>query len=389
VLEKGLAEPDGQLGKTIVFCVNQNHATAITKIFNSIEPESAVTITSREPDASTIAKAFREGKRKERIAVSVDMLSTGYNCQNLLNVALFRPIFSPTDYIQIKGRGTRKFQFIHDGQSFEKTTFHILDYCGVATYFEDDYDYSEPLKLPMATTTTEQDGPLPTAPVTTHEGGTAPTDSPTTPEPGDIDKVIPIWTGTDIIISEANHIVGAEGEKVDVMTYRGMFEKELSDFAASSPDLQAAVLEEDDDTIEEILNEQFLYRPENYFSADKLMKAYGVPAPIAGFIYSVLGKKPLPTKREMSRDTASSLSSLYGLSYEQERWMETTTNLLIDDTEALGNFIEGDLVKVFQGPQFAHLGGIATLRNFRNRDIVFDSLRNSALVQQAVKARSA
>ena len=103
LLEKGLTEPNGQLGKTIVFCVNQNHATEVTKIFNSIQPESAVTITSRVDDSSTIAKDFRDGKRKERIAVSVDMLSTGYNCKDLLNVALFRPIFSPTEYIQIKG----------------------------------------------------------------------------------------------------------------------------------------------------------------------------------------------------------------------------------------------------------------------------------------------
>ena len=112
LLANGRKEPNGELGKTIVFCVNQNHATAVTKILNSLQPESAVTITSRVDNSSTIAKDFRDGKRKEKIAVSVDMLSTGYNCRDLLNVALFRPIFSPTEYIQIKGRGTRLFEFI-------------------------------------------------------------------------------------------------------------------------------------------------------------------------------------------------------------------------------------------------------------------------------------
>ena len=159
-------------------------------------------------------------------------------------------------------------------------------------------------------------------------------------------------------------------------------------FAQSSPDLLAAIEEEDDDAIEEILNERFLFRPENYFSADKLTKAYGVPATIASFIYSALGKKSLPTKRDLSKDTASSLSSMYSLSYEQERWLETTTNLIIDDSNALDNFLNNDLASVFQGPQFAQLGGIATLRNFQNRDLVFDSLRNSTLIQQAVKAGS-
>jgi type I restriction enzyme, R subunit len=43
--------------------------------------------------------------------VSVDMLSTGYNCRDLLNIGLLRPVFSPTEYIQIKGRGTRLYRF--------------------------------------------------------------------------------------------------------------------------------------------------------------------------------------------------------------------------------------------------------------------------------------
>ena len=62
LLQKAQKEPNGQLGKTIVFCVNQTHATEITKILNSIQPQSAVTITSRVEDASTIAKDFRDGK---------------------------------------------------------------------------------------------------------------------------------------------------------------------------------------------------------------------------------------------------------------------------------------------------------------------------------------
>ena len=40
------------------------------------------------------------------------MMTTGYDCEDLLNIGLLRPIFSPTDFIQIKGRGTRKHDFI-------------------------------------------------------------------------------------------------------------------------------------------------------------------------------------------------------------------------------------------------------------------------------------
>ncbi len=58
------------------------------------------------------------------------MLSTGYNCRDLLNVVLMRPIFSPTEYIQIKGRGTRLFTFKVGNTEYEKKHFFLLDFCG-------------------------------------------------------------------------------------------------------------------------------------------------------------------------------------------------------------------------------------------------------------------
>ena len=129
-LKEAQRDPSGKLGKSIVFAVNQTHATTLTKIFNGLQPESAVTITSRIKDASSIAKEFRDGKRKEPIAVSVDMLSTGYNCKDVLNISLMRPIFSPTDYIQIKGRGTRLYTFKIGHTEYEKKNYFMLDFCG-------------------------------------------------------------------------------------------------------------------------------------------------------------------------------------------------------------------------------------------------------------------
>src|SRR5207342_2137466 len=128
-------------------------------LFNQIEPGIAVTITSRIKDASSIAKEFRDGKRTERIAVSVDMLSTGYNCRDALNIGLMRPIFSPTEYIQIKGRGTRLFTFKVRNTEYEKKNFFILDFCAVAEYFEEQYDYSLPLPIPRPKA--PKPGPLP------------------------------------------------------------------------------------------------------------------------------------------------------------------------------------------------------------------------------------
>lgn len=48
---------------------------------------------------------------RTRVCVTVGMMTTGYDCSDVLNLCLMRPIFSPTDFVQIKGRGTRKFNF--------------------------------------------------------------------------------------------------------------------------------------------------------------------------------------------------------------------------------------------------------------------------------------
>ena len=76
------------------------------------------------------------------------MLSTGYNCRDLLNIGLMRPIFSPTEYIQIKGRGTRRYTFKIGHTEYEKKNFFLLDFCAVAEYFEEKYDYSCRSKFP-------------------------------------------------------------------------------------------------------------------------------------------------------------------------------------------------------------------------------------------------
>ncbi len=56
---------------------------------------------------------FIEGYKssKTRVCVTVGMMTTGYDCQDILNLCLMRPIFSPSDFVQMKGRGTRKYKF--------------------------------------------------------------------------------------------------------------------------------------------------------------------------------------------------------------------------------------------------------------------------------------
>lgn len=379
-LREAQRDPTAEIGKSIIFAVNQTHATALTKVLNEIKPGIALTITSRIPDASSLAKEFRDGKRSERITVSVDMLSTGYNCRDLLNVVLMRPVFSPTEYIQIKGRGTRRFTFVVGNTEYEKRHFFLLDFCAVAEFFEEKYDYAAPLKLPV------QDGrrAVP-ARYEPGEGGRV------VREPGaespygigesnDRRREIPVWEGTDRIVSQKVRIIGPNGEKVDVMTFRGSFERDLKEFAEADPDLNQAVDAEDDDAIETILQERFYHRPEMFYAPDKLIISYGVPAPTPAFVYNALGKRPLPTKDKVVADTVDSIAARFNLRYADQKWINATAELVSEDTQALSDFMAGRYQRLFTRSQFRTLGGLDTLARFHERDQVFEALRQSSLI---------
>jgi type I restriction enzyme R subunit len=382
-LKEAQKDPAGAIGKSIVFAVNQTHATNLTKIFNELQPGIALTITSRIPDASLFAKEFRDGKRAERIAVSVDMLSTGYNCRDLLNIGLLRPVFSPTEYIQIKGRGTRRFTFTIGHTAYEKSCFFLLDFCAVAEYFEEQYDYSLPLKVPR-----DKKEPKPyetgggkAGAVRERQEGEA---EPKPPKPP---REIPTWEGIDTFVSQEVRIVGPNGEKVDIMTFRGGYERDIKEFVEKTPALKAAVEAEDDDVIETIVNERFYHRPEMFYSPDKLIVSYGVPATTPAFVYHAVGRKPLPTRDEIVTDTVDSIAARFNLRYSEQKWVDATAQLLAEDSAALRRFMTGDMT-LFTASQFNQLGGVSALARFEGREQVFEALRQSSLVRQSALAAS-
>ena len=124
----------GETGKSIVFAVSQNHAARLAQTLNVMadlmfpgkyESDFAVQVTSQIPDAQQFTINFANNNligsgnflpayrtSKARICVTVGMMTTGYDCTDILNLGLFRPIFSPTDFVQIKGRGTRQHNFL-------------------------------------------------------------------------------------------------------------------------------------------------------------------------------------------------------------------------------------------------------------------------------------
>lgn len=111
-------------------------------------------------DAQGFPLVVLEAKAESKnplICVTVGMMTTGYDCPDLLNLALMRPVFSPSDFVQIKGRGTRKHDFREQLQDDalktevtapHKTAYKLFDFFASCEYFEEKFNYDEVLKLP-------------------------------------------------------------------------------------------------------------------------------------------------------------------------------------------------------------------------------------------------
>jgi hypothetical protein len=79
-------------------------------------------------------------------------------------------------------------------------------------------------------------------------------------------------------------------------------------------------------------------------------------------------------------DTVDSIAARFNLRYNEQKWLNATAQLIADDPQALRRFIAGDIT-IFSSSQFNQLGGLAALTEFRERDEVFEALRQSPLVR--------
>ena len=160
----------GEIGKSIFYCVSQNHAFKIANLLNKIAMEkfpnkynsdfAMVIVSSSEGDLPRFRKQFRNNKlggmsnflenyktSKTRVCVTYGMMTTGYDCSDLLNIVMMRPIYSPSEFIQIKGRGTRTFTFEYENIKEEKKDFYLFDFFENCEYFEKYYDYKKPIPI--------------------------------------------------------------------------------------------------------------------------------------------------------------------------------------------------------------------------------------------------
>ena len=282
-LKHGLRDPvSNEFGKSIVFAVSQNHAARLTQTFNEMadrmypgryQSDFAVQVTSQIADAQQFTVNFANNNlmgsgnvlpdyhtSKARVCVTVGMMTTGYDCTDILNLGLFRPIFSPTDFVQIKGRGTRRHNFLEDLRDEQlkeeisrpqKTEFKLFDFFGNCEYFETEFNYDEELKLPVVTGGGDPDGNGPIGPVI---------------ELGAFE-----FMGRDNLTLLREKTVGPEGMKIDRM----LFEK-FTDTVRANETIVQAVEAGQWDRVIDYVNREVMAKPEEYYTLAKLRKAAAV-----------------------------------------------------------------------------------------------------------------
>ena len=278
-LKHAMRDPyTGEIGKTLVFCVSQNHATKVTQILNVLADRAfpkkyssdfAVQVTSSVQDAQRMTIDFRNNAlngqskisphyrtSKTRICVTVGMMTTGYDCTDILNICMMRPVYSPSEFIQMKGRGTRRCDFsqswitkskIPDHIEPQKEQFILFDFFGNYDFFEKDFDYDEVLKLPSK----------PSQPIE------PPIDTP------NIDEVVS--TAPDPLAELKEILISDQGMKIDRNLYRSFKKKVTED-----PIIKELVSQQNFDEAETYLKEKVLDKPQEFYTIEKIRKSLGL-----------------------------------------------------------------------------------------------------------------
>ncbi len=125
-----------KLGKTIIFAKNHKHAEKIREVFEKEYPNLpgyAKVIDNYMTYAQSAIDEFSEHDKLPQIAISVDMLDTGIDVPEILNLVFFKKVMSKAKFWQMIGRGTRLCEGLIDGE--DKDKFYIFDFCGNFEFF--------------------------------------------------------------------------------------------------------------------------------------------------------------------------------------------------------------------------------------------------------------
>lgn len=367
----------GEFGKSIIFCVSQPHAAKITAILNILAREKypdiydsdfAEQVTSQVADAGQMTIDFNDEKNslngrsrhkedyetsKTRVCVTVGMMTTGYDCKDLLNIVLMRPIFSPSEFIQIKGRGTRTYTFDFEDQHVKKDNFYLFDFFAVVEYFETEHDYDKKLNAP-----------------------TGESHDPAVPKPPKPQKRAVELDEEDPLASLKGAQVGPSGMRVD------------SDFF-SIDDLKKAMLEDEDlqkamgdknySQVAKIVDEKYLKNPKyknisiEKISADLKLERIASWEEFVELVYGV--KQRLKSREELLEDAVSICVKLYHVKElnrpKIKKLIEAyLTSDIVRNAIDSKRFAEIDLSGVYTMNEFRSLGDDAKIFIAHVTDII-------------------
>jgi type I restriction enzyme R subunit len=155
LMEFGLKVDGGdRLGKTIIFARNHKHADFILERFDRNYPhyngQFAQIIDSHDAYAQSLLEQFSDPKQQPTIAISVDMLDTGVDVPEVVNLVFFKPVFSRVKFNQMIGRGTRLCLDLF-GPGAHKTHFLVFDLCGNLDYFRQELEEANQAPRPSLT----------------------------------------------------------------------------------------------------------------------------------------------------------------------------------------------------------------------------------------------
>ncbi|KRG28678.1 restriction endonuclease subunit R [Salegentibacter mishustinae] len=316
-LDNALRDPiTKEIGKSILFAVSQNHARKITEILNEFaeqlfpgkyNSDFAVQVTSQVADAQQMTINFTnnnlngktgwlEGYKssKTRVCVTVGMMTTGYDCPDLLNICMMRPIFSPADFVQIKGRGTRKHTFEFIGKNdlgeeekiqFEKEIFKLFDFFANCEYFEEKFDYDEKLNLPK--------------PKKGNDGGEG--------DPRNLEKYTSYKPDPLLTVNEQT--IGYEGMKIDRMLF-----KKFEDRIVMDDIIKKNVELGNWEQVVTHIQQEIFDKPDEYFDLEKLRKAAKIDRKVSirEVVEKIFGIIPkFKSKDELLEEEFTKFMSLY------------------------------------------------------------------------------
>lgn len=374
-LENAKRDPlTGEIGKTIIFCVSQNHAGKIANILNSLikeyEPDKwqnyggvfAEQVTSSVVDHEKKTQLFttdfnelngtstyyinseiEEYKTsKTRICCTVSMMTTGYDCQDLLNICLMRPVLQPSEFIQIKGRGTRIYEFATTDKKAKKDDFYFFDYFGNFERFEH-YDYDKKIKAPrrvVETKISEQD---------------------------EVSEAQHNRNKESIYLNSPDDVAMLVGAKVskDGMAIDRQFNKGTSirDAMLKDIELKDAVEKKDWERVIDIVNERYNNKPQFGFESNesigKRMHLQRIPSweELVELFYGI--KTSLKTKEELLQETVNKCMQVFEVDELKKKDLRKLIEAYIESKE-IRTYIEENKFMMFD------YTGIYSVREFMN-----------------------